>query len=142
MNEEQKTALYFIQDTITRLSQKSFLVKGWSGGILGLSISFNKVIQPSVAVVEGVCFILVVFWFLNALYLHNERLFRKLYDIKIQPGLADYLSIDLNVVRGNYCQNLRAFICAFLSRTVLPFHLAFLICTLTFLSVAQSVSPS
>ncbi|MGP8939896.1 hypothetical protein V1605_11880 [Enterobacter soli] len=133
MIEEQKLVLEFIQDSISRLSQKSFLVKGWSAGVLGVSLTFQKSMQSTIATTCVMAGIILVFWFLNAVYLHNERLFRKLYNEKIKSGLSDYLSINLADVRGHCCCNFRMFAGAFLSRTVWPFHLPFLISVVMFI---------
>ena len=73
--------LEFIQAVITRLAQNSFLIKGWSVTLLtGLLL---LVLQQERAV--GTIFLIVVpavvFWWLDAYYLHLERGFRGLYEL-------------------------------------------------------------
>ena len=77
---EQKIAhLQMIQAIITRLGQNSFLVKGWSVGLISalfaLSASNTKIFFILLAYLPA-----IAFWFLDSYFLHQERLFRKLYD--------------------------------------------------------------
>ncbi len=79
MQESQLKHLELIQGIISRLSQNSFLYKGWALTIVAAILAFadktpNKwylciALIPSIA-----------FWGLDAYCLRQERLFRKLYD--------------------------------------------------------------
>ncbi|MEI7133635.1 hypothetical protein WCT93_02570 [Pectobacterium atrosepticum] len=125
MNEEKKLALGFIQDIISRLSQKSFLVKGWSLSIvavLGIMLDKNKY-NESLAFV--ICISIFIFWFLNSFYLHTERLYRCLYAEKILLKDEDtsMLSLDLSVIKNNKSLKKKSLFNAFFSKTVWPFHL-------------------
>jgi hypothetical protein len=79
MEEAFTKHLEFIQNIINRMSNNSFLLKGWnvtvSSAILALTIS-NP--DPLFAVVA--LFSSLSFWGLDAYYLRQERLFRSLYD--------------------------------------------------------------
>jgi hypothetical protein len=79
MDEAATTHLEFIQNIINRMSNNSFLIKGWSitvtSAILALEVS-NP--QPLFAVIA--LFSSLSFWGLDAYYLRQERLFRCLYN--------------------------------------------------------------
>jgi hypothetical protein len=67
--------LEMIQTTIARMSNHSFLLKGWSAtlasGLLALTTEKDYLLAflPAIA-----------FWLLDAYFLRQERLFRGLYD--------------------------------------------------------------
>lgn len=135
MNEEKKLALGFIQDIISRLSQKSFLVKGWSLSIiavLGIMLDKNKFYE-SLALI--ICISIIVFWFLNAFYLHTERLYRILYSQKTSLNDDDktMLSLDLSKLKKDTSIKKKGIINAFFSRTVWTFHLTTLLGALSLL---------
>lgn len=79
MEEAFTKHLEFIQDIINRMSNNSFLLKGWnvtvSSAILALSISNPNPLFAIVALLSSLSF-----WGLDAYYLRQERLFRSLYD--------------------------------------------------------------
>lgn len=133
--KKKKLALGFIQDIISRLSQKSFLVKGWSLSIiavLGIMLDKNKFYE-SLALI--ICISIIVFWFLNAFYLHTERLYRILYSQKISLNDDDktMLSLDLSKLKKDTSIKKKGIINAFFSRTVWTFHLTTLLGALSLL---------
>ena len=71
--------LEFIQNVITRMNTNSFQIKGWA-------ITIVSAILVLYASTKNECFILVgvfpslIFWFLDAYYLTQERKFRGLYN--------------------------------------------------------------
>jgi hypothetical protein len=71
--------LELIQTVINRLANNSFLLKGWSitltAGLLGLAA---KEADRRFAIVAYLP--LIVFWLLDAYYLRQERLYRRLYE--------------------------------------------------------------
>ncbi|MGD9585184.1 MAG: hypothetical protein AB7V34_00115 [Brachymonas sp.] len=80
MSTEEKIAhLGFIQGVINRMGNNSFLIKGWVitlvAAIFALSAEKANVRFAYVAI-----FPLVFFWWLDAFFLHQERLYRKLYE--------------------------------------------------------------
>ena len=79
MDEVFLKHLEFIQNIINRLSNNSFLLKGWnvtvSSAILALIVNNPKPLFAIVALFSSLSF-----WGLDAYYLRQERLFRSLYD--------------------------------------------------------------
>jgi hypothetical protein len=91
--------LEFIQATIARLGTNSFLVKGWAltlgAGFLALSAS-----QKSWAVAGAGVVPLLCFWFLDAHFLRQERLYRRLYDAaRRADSTIEVLSMDVRPFR-------------------------------------------
>lgn len=71
--------LEFIQGVINRLSQNSFLLKGWS--VLLVSALFAVAASRGNQWLVVVAYLpAVVYWGLDGYFLRQERLFRKLYD--------------------------------------------------------------
>jgi hypothetical protein len=80
MNDEIKIKhLEFIQNIITRMNSNSFYIKGMSvtimAAVLALYASSNNPLYFFVAIIPT-----VIFWFLDAYYLQQERKFRGIYN--------------------------------------------------------------
>ncbi len=79
MNDETAKHLEFIQATVARMAGHSFLLKGWSvtlvAAVLAIAASRSCAGLAAVALLPAVSF-----WGLDAYYLRQERLFRRLYD--------------------------------------------------------------
>ena len=79
MEENFHKHLEFIQNIINRMSNNSFLLKGWnvtvSSAILALIINNPNLLFAVVALFSSLSF-----WGLDAYYLRQERLYRSLYD--------------------------------------------------------------
>jgi hypothetical protein len=75
-----KEHLEMIQAVITRMGSNSFAVKTWSVGLVAALLAFaaEKDATPWRILVAFVP--IGVFWYLDAFYLRQERLFRRLYD--------------------------------------------------------------
>lgn len=71
-----------IQNVITRMAQNSFLIKGWTviilAAIIVLTFSIINIIIFSVLLL-----IITMFWILDSYYLKLERLYRRLYNSKV-----------------------------------------------------------
>ncbi len=78
--EDKIKHLEFIQDVINRLSQNSFLIKGWTltiiSALIAYSASKNEGMLNLIAIVP-----VVLFWVMDAVFLRNEKYFRDLYDL-------------------------------------------------------------
>ncbi|CAM5417347.1 hypothetical protein GCM10010345_63480 [Streptomyces canarius] len=94
-NGSQIKHLEFIQSTVTRLANNSFLIRGWSitltGALVGVAVSSER---PSLALASLIP--TIGFWLLDFFYLRQERLFRKLYSAVAQsePGVPSF-SMDV-----------------------------------------------
>lgn len=92
--------LEFIQNIINRMANNSFILKGWSvtlvAGIIGFSLtsSFTDLIYLALLPV-------IMFWGLDAYYLRQERLYRKLYEYVIKsPKKLEPFSLDIDFLKN------------------------------------------
>jgi hypothetical protein len=103
MDDARVEHLRLIQAVVTRLAHDSFLYKGWAvvlvAGILALGSGLDTPWYMFVALVPA-----FAFWGLDAYYLRQERLFRKLYDaVRRQPfpeWEKDPFSMDTKACEG------------------------------------------
>lgn len=93
--ENKLKHLEFIQNTINRLSNNSFILKGWSITLTAaLFILLEK--DHSIKFVIIVYFPLIAFWFLDTYFLWQERLFRVLYE-KVREIPEDKIDFSMRV---------------------------------------------
>lgn len=88
--------LKIIQDIIKRMAFNSFLIKGWSITLVvaTLLLKGNKY-QVLIAFIP-----LLVFWFLDAYFLWQERMYRELYKWVVENRLkTDEYLFDMNAYR-------------------------------------------
>lgn len=90
-SENKVKHLEMIQSVIGRLGSNSFLVKGWSvaTGAALYSIAIHNDEWGFAAIGASA---ILVFWVLDAYYLHREKLFRGLFDLvrADDPRSADF----------------------------------------------------
>ena len=85
-----------IQDIIRRMGFNSFMIKGWAITLVVVTLLLKWTDYQ-----VGIAFIpLLVFWFLDAYFLGQERMYRKLYEWVINNRLKtnEYL-FDMNAYR-------------------------------------------
>lgn len=86
-----------IQDIIKRMAFNSFLIKGWAITLViaTLLLKGTEKYQVWLAFIP-----LLVFWFLDAYFLWQERMYRKLYDWVINNRLkTEKYLFDMNAYR-------------------------------------------
>jgi len=92
--------LDYIQNVINRMSHNSFLIKGWT--VTFISLLFILAVNASSYLLLVLSLLpLICFWGLDAYYLRQERLFRKLYDAVRRKRMSDSFSMDVKPFRGN-----------------------------------------
>jgi hypothetical protein len=101
MDQNLHKELDLIQEVISRMANNSFLIKGWAMTLMSALIAFGK--ESILASNNGVFYlvamagILVPFWWLDAFYLRQERLFRKVYQRAIEdPAANNRTRFDMN----------------------------------------------
>lgn len=99
--EEKIKYLEFIQNVITRMNKNSFQLKGWMITIVSAMLALyassdNKVLYIFVAIVP-----VILFWCLDAFYLKQERLYRKLYKDVVEDN--NIQSFDMNASKYEVC---------------------------------------
>jgi len=86
-----------IQDIIKRMAFNSFMIKGWTITLVVITLLLKGAEKYQV----WIAFIpLLVFWFLDAYFLWQERMYRKLYDWVINNRLkTEEHLFDMNAYR-------------------------------------------
>ena len=79
MSSEKLKHLEFIQNVITRMNTNSFQIKGWAITIVSATLALYAATKNECFILVGV-FPSLIFWFLDAYYLTQERKFRGLYN--------------------------------------------------------------
>lgn len=98
MPDNKLKHLEFIQNTITRMSTNSFIIKGWT--ITLISALFVLAQKDSNITYAILTYIAVpIFWYLNAFFLLQERRYRSLYD---DVRLKDERIIDFSMDAKSY----------------------------------------
>jgi len=96
LKEYMLKEIEIIQDIIKRMAFNSFMIKGWS-----ITLVVITLLLKGAEYQIWISFIpLLVFWFLDAYFLWQERMYRKLYDWVINNRLKteEYL-FDMNAYR-------------------------------------------
>lgn len=116
--ENKRAHLEMIQVVVNRMSVNSFLLKGWS--VVLISALFALAAGDSEALFVYIAYFpAIAFWMLDAYFLRQERLFRKLYDRVRHLAETDVdFSMDTSVVDGDVA----AWSAVVFSKTLLLFH--------------------
>ncbi len=97
LKEYMLKEIEIIHDIIKRMAFNSFMIKGWAITLVVVTLLLKGTEKYQV----WIAFIpLIVFWFLDAYFLWQERLYRKLYEWVINNRLKteEYL-FDMNAYR-------------------------------------------
>ncbi len=116
--DKEHTHLNIIQGVVNRLSQNSFLLKGWSVVLIAALMALSAK-ESSLIFIYLAYFPLFAFWFLDGYFLWQERGFRKLYDKvrMLQPDEIDY-SMDVS----DFTASMDGWLRAVFSKTLIAFH--------------------
>jgi len=105
-----------VQSTIARMSNNSFLIKGWCitlvAGLCAIGVSDDRHLVYLLAYVP-----IVLFGFMDAYYLWIERCFRELYNDIVKADTILKYSMEITQYKKS-C----GYLCAFFSWMVLPFY--------------------
>lgn len=116
--ERKLKHLEFLQDTITRMASNSFLIKGWCITLVAAILALASQ-GGNQRIILVSYFPIIMFWLLDAYFLRQERLFRKLYD-KIRN--ADENSIDFSMNTAEFAKESISWIGVAFSQTLLLFY--------------------
>ena len=102
MNEKNIEVLHkeidLIQNCINRMAQNSFLIKGWALTVIAIVLALSEKLIDSIYLCLVLLIPLVGFWYLDAFFLHTERMYRKMYEWVLDArDKEDYTHLyDLN----------------------------------------------
>ena len=124
--EKKIKHLEFIQTIISRLSNISFLLKGW--GITLLAALFALSAKDANAKFYWISvFVLIIFWVLDSYFISVERKYRALYD---QVRKKDESEIDFNLNISAIAAKKANLFASMISKPLLFFYGAILIIVL------------
>ena len=114
MEENKVKHLEMIQMIITRMNSNSFQIKGWMitivSALLAIYASSRNVTFIFIAIFPS-----LLFWYLDAYYLQQERKFRELYkDVLRDDSTIPYFAMPIQ----NYTNNRCCILSTFFSRTI------------------------
>ncbi len=110
--------LELVQSVITRMAQNSFQIKGWSVTVATAVFAFAaKESSPGLATLA--IFPAASFWFLDAYYLRQERLYRKLFEAIADPLKTVY---PFSMATDEYSNDVDPLSRTLLAASVLPMH--------------------
>jgi len=121
LTEDKKQHLDFIQNIITRMNTNSFQIKATTvtiiSALLAVFASNNNVLFIFIGIVTT-----VIFWFLDAYYLQQERKLRGVYkDVSGITSLNTVLPYEMPIQK--YQKGSFSFFSSFKSKTVLWIYL-------------------
>ncbi len=104
MREDEIKHLEFIQNIITRMNTNSFQIKGMTVTIVSALLAvYASVKEPTYILIS--IFPLILFWFLDAYYLTQERKFRGLYNDLLKGKKTELRTFEMRpdlYTKGKY----------------------------------------
>lgn len=110
--------LGFIQGIITRMGTNSFLLKGWSVTLVAAMFAL-AVRDADKRFMILAYFPVFVFWALDGFFLHQEKLFRRLYE-EVAAGTINSATFTLDT--SLVCANVPSKIAVTFSKSLRIFH--------------------
>jgi monomeric isocitrate dehydrogenase len=110
--------LDFIQLTITRMAANSFLLKAWAVTLVAALFALAAK-DANKQYVLIACLPVLAFWILDAYYLHQEKLYRALYDEVRTKREKD---IDFSLNASLYKSSTSSWLRVIFSRTLCIFY--------------------
>lgn len=98
--ENKRKHLDFVQLTITRMAADSFLLKAWGVTLIAALMALS--VKDSQGAYWLIAFIPVIaFWILDAYFLWQERLYRKLYDaVRLTEAKDTDFALDASIYQN------------------------------------------
>ena len=110
--------LEMIQGVISRMSQNSFHLKGWSVVLVSALFALSAA-EWNTHVIPLAYFPAIAFWLLDGYYLRQEKLYRKLYD---HVRDLDESKIDYSMSVADFGKTVKPWACVMFSTTLAIFH--------------------
>lgn len=118
--DNKKTHMEMIQGIINRMAGNSFSLKGWAvtlvAGIFALAGKETDKMYFIIAYVP-----IIVFWFLDAYYLLQERLYRDLYN-KVRMMKEEEIDFNMNTSLDELKSEKNTYVSSLFSKTEFWFY--------------------
>lgn len=126
------THLEMIQGIVNRLSHNSFLLKGWN--VVLISAMFALAAKDKqLLFVYLAYFPAISFWLLDGYFLHQERLFRKLYDI-VRKLSEEEIDFSMNTITIK--DEVDSWLSVVFSKTLVAFHGVIIVTIILVMSIS------
>lgn len=133
--ENKQSHLEMIQGVINRLSHNSFLLKGWS--VILVSAMFALAAKDTKPVfIYLAYFPAISFWGLDGYFLHQERLFRALFD---HVRALDKDKVDFSMNTSIVKDKVLSWPAVTLSKTLIVFHGVIIVTIILVMCFALSI---
>lgn len=123
-NEVLHKEIDLIQGVINRMASNSFLLKGWLITLIAVILALTKdsLLSTDLTYLSLIlCLPILVFWYLDAFFLHKEKCYRKLFDWVIENRkTSDDFLYSLNYRR--FKSEVKNVVGVMFSWTLLPFY--------------------
>jgi hypothetical protein len=127
-----------IQGVINRMASNSFMLKGWLISLIAVVLALSKDSLFScnaIFVCSILCFPILIFWYLDAFFLHREKCYRALYEWVIKNRMStneNIYSLDFRPYQKQVKSQFRIMF----SQTIFPFYgLSFIILIIVILFI-------
>lgn len=113
-----------IQSVISRMANNSFLLKGWLISLIAVILALTKdsLLTNDIKYLSLILILpVIVFWYLDAFFLHKEKCYRKLYEwvIKNRSTSEDFLySLDYS----RFKKDVKSVFGNMFTETIFPFY--------------------
>ncbi len=116
--EKKIKHLEFIQSIINRMARNSFFLKGWSVTLVAAIFALSTK-DGSTALIPIAYLPAIIFWFLDAYFLRQERLYRNLYNHVRQLNES---AVDFSLDASTYSTPRDSYFTVMFSITLRLFH--------------------
>lgn len=128
--QEKVLHLQFIQEVIKRMASNSFIIKGWSvtlvSALFAVSVADTDKRFILIAYIPA-----IMFWFLDAFFLYQERLFRMLYKQVAEDSIgSEQFTMNTTLVMNR----VNPYLFVLFSKTMILFHGTLIICIILVMS--------
>jgi hypothetical protein len=113
-----------IQGVINRMANNSFMLKGWLISLIAvvLALSKDSLLTCDLKLILLIlCFPIIIFWYLDAFFLHREKCYRELYDWVIKNRMSsteNLYSLDFRPHK----KKVKSIFRVMFSQTLFPFY--------------------
>jgi hypothetical protein len=126
-----------IQHIINRMATNSFIIKGWAVAVLGILLLLNG---SRYQALTGV-FALLVFWYLDAYFVRQKKMYRALYEeiVENKLNLSDEF-FDMRTAQNEAGIEIPRSSTLMFSKTLLIFYGSFLTLTCAYVGILSALS--
>jgi hypothetical protein len=126
-----------IQHIINRIATNSFIIKGWAVAVLGILLLLNSTRYQALIAV----FALLVFWYLDAYFLRQKKMYRALYNeiFENKLNVSDEF-FDMSSARNEAGIEVPRSSTLMLSKTLLIFYGSLLTLTCAYVGILSALS--